>query len=598
MDHLLAIALGPVQEFIATARRTRDLFAGSRLLSEAAACAAKALAKEVGVQNLIFPAPESEAALETPVPAPESEATHKTLAEAGIPNVLLVRVPEGKDPKGLGEKALKAAKDCLLARAREVFTPRKDHLLWEEALEQVKDLLEGYYAYLPLKGDYPGARERLMALLAARKNTRDFAPASWGSPAYKSSLDGARESVLRLPQEGADRLRVRLGLRPGEYLSGPDLLKRWWQTKHGFLSTTHVAALPFFEGVRRVGQEELLRRALEDLAQLAGEEARAGTYHPVLRDTPFAKWDVRLLYETRLAEFPALAEDSGLLERARARLRELWRALSQKGVRAPPGAYYALLHADGDRMGEALDRLKTPEAHRRFSKTLALQFAAEVKGLVEAHGGALVYSGGDDVLALLPLHKALMTAKALAERFREVMAPFGGPEKAPSLSVGLAVVHHLEPLQDALDLARRAEKQAKEGKPQRNALCVAYSPRSGSERMARGRWDEKPPLTRRLLRYADLQRAGEVPSRAAYELSALVREAGDALPDEALVAEALRILGRREMRQAYREELEAWLRTGEDVRRLAGELLLARPFAEALDQAGVPVESREVWDAH
>jgi len=585
MDHLLAIALGPVQEFIATARRTRDLFAGSRLLSEAAACAAKTLAKEVGAENLIFPAPKSEAALET-------------LAQAGIPNVLLVQVPEGKCPKALGEAALRAAKDCLLARAEEVFAPRKDHLLWDEALKQVEDLLEGYYAYLPLKGDYPGARERLMALLAARKNTRDFAPVAWGGPAYKSSLDGARESVLRLPQEGADRLRVRLGLRPGEYLSGPDLLKRWWQTKDGFLSTTHVAALPFFEGVKGAGQEGALEEALKDLVQMAGEEARARTYHPVLRDTPFVKWDVRLLYETRLAEFPALDENPGLLERARARLRELWRALSQKGVKAPPGAYYALLHADGDRMGETLDHLKTPEAHRDFSSTLALEFAAQVKDLVEAHEGALVYSGGDDVLALLPLHKALMAAKVLAKHFQEVMARLGGPGKAPSLSVGLAVVHHLEPLQDALDLARRAEKRAKEEEPKRNALCVAYSPRSGSERMVRGRWDEDPPLTRRLLRYADLQRAGEVPSRAAYELWALVREVGEAFPDEALVAEALRLLGRREMKPAYREELGSWIRTGADVRRLAEELLLARPFAEALDQAGVPVESREVWDAH
>jgi CRISPR-associated protein Cmr2 len=584
MDRLLAIALGPVQEFIATARRTRDLFAGSRLLSEAASCAAKALAKEVGVENLIFPAPQDENQLEK-------------LAEAGIPNVLLLRVPEGKDPGKLGEAALEAAKDCLRARAEEVFAPRKAHLLWDEALSQVKDLLEGYYAYVPLE-DYPRSRERLMALLAARKNTRDFAPVAWGSAAYKSSLDGARESVLRLPQEGADRLRVRLGLRPGEYLSGPDLLKRWWQTQHPFLSTTHVAALPFFEGVREAGQEGVLQDALKDLAQLAGEEARAGIYHPVLEGTPFAQWDVRLLYESRLEEFPAFAEDPELLEKAKARLRELWRALSQRGVKVPPGSYYALLHADGDRMGETLDRLRTPEEHRRFSNALALGFAAEVKRIVEAHGGALVYSGGDDVLALLPLHKALMAAKALAERFQKVMAPFGGPGKAPSLSVGLAVVHHLEPLQDALDLARRAEKRAKEGEPKRNALCVAYSPRSGSERMVRGRWDEDPRLTRRLLRYADLLRAGEVPSRAGYELWALVQEVGEAIPGEALVAEALRILGRRAMEPKYQEELGRWVQTGEDVRRLAEELLMARPFAEALDQAGVPVESREVWDAH
>ena len=585
MDYLLAIALGPVQEFIATARRTRDLFAGSRLLSEAAARTAKTLAREVGSENLIFPAPEDEAELEK-------------LAEAGIPNVLLVRVPEGKDPKLLGERALEAARDYLLERAKEVFEPHQDHLLLNDALAQIQDLLEGYYAYLPLGGDYPRAREKLMALLAARKNTRDFAPVTWGSPAYKSSLDGARESVLRLPQEGADRLRVQLGLRPGEYLSGPDLLKRWWQTPHGFLSTTHVAALPFWEGVKRRGQEEALRKALEDLAQWVGEEARARADHPVLRDTPFAQWDVRLLYESRLEEFPALAENPGLLDKARDRLRRLWNELAQGGVKAPPGAYYALLHADGDRMGETLDRLRTPEEHRRFSKDLAQKFAAQVKSIVEEHGGGLVYSGGDDVLALLPLHQALSAARALADRFREVMAPFGEEGKKPSLSVGLAVVHHLEPLQDALDLARRAEKEAKEGEPKRNALCVAYGPRSGSERMVRGRWDEEPPLTRRLLRYADLLRAGEVPSRVAYELWALVQEVAGVLPDEALVAEALRILGRKEMKPGYREELGAWIRTARDVRRLAEELLLAQPFAEAMEQAGLPIESREVWDAH
>jgi CRISPR-associated protein Cmr2 len=116
--------------------------------------------------------------------------------------------------------------------------------------------------------------------------------------------------------------------------------------------------------------------------------------------------------------------------------------------------------------------------------------------------------------------------------------------------------------------------------------------------MVRGRWDEDPRLTRRLLRYADLLRAEEVPSRAGYELWALVQEVGEALPGEALVAEALRILGRRAMEPKYQEELGRWVQTGEDVRRLAEELLMARPFAEALDQAGVPVESQEVWDAH
>ena len=40
MNHLLQIAIGPVQEFIAAARRTRDLWFGSYLLSEISKAAA------------------------------------------------------------------------------------------------------------------------------------------------------------------------------------------------------------------------------------------------------------------------------------------------------------------------------------------------------------------------------------------------------------------------------------------------------------------------------------------------------------------------------------------------------------------------------
>ncbi len=123
-----------------------------------------------------------------------------------------------------------------------------------------------------------------------------------------------------------------------------------------------MAALPFWEGVRRAGLEGALRKALEDLGRLVGEEARARTHHPALRETPFGEWDVRLLYESRLEEFPALAEDPGRLEEARDRLGKLWRELSRGGVKAPPGAYYALLHADGDRMGRPWTGSRAPKS--------------------------------------------------------------------------------------------------------------------------------------------------------------------------------------------------------------------------------------------
>ena len=51
---LLEITFGPVQGFIASARRSRDLWAGSRLLSEVARGAAFALRKRGA--RLIYPA--------------------------------------------------------------------------------------------------------------------------------------------------------------------------------------------------------------------------------------------------------------------------------------------------------------------------------------------------------------------------------------------------------------------------------------------------------------------------------------------------------------------------------------------------------------
>ena len=46
MNYLLSVTVGPVQDFIAAARRCRDLWFGSYLLSEVSKAAAKALQKQ------------------------------------------------------------------------------------------------------------------------------------------------------------------------------------------------------------------------------------------------------------------------------------------------------------------------------------------------------------------------------------------------------------------------------------------------------------------------------------------------------------------------------------------------------------------------
>jgi CRISPR-associated protein Cmr2 len=58
MKYLFLVSIGPVQEFIASARRTRDLHFGSWFLSELSRAAASAINAQNG-SSLIFPAPEN-----------------------------------------------------------------------------------------------------------------------------------------------------------------------------------------------------------------------------------------------------------------------------------------------------------------------------------------------------------------------------------------------------------------------------------------------------------------------------------------------------------------------------------------------------------
>lgn len=85
MSHLLSIAVGPVQELIAAARRTRDLWFGSYLLSEISRAVAKSVEADGG--KLIFPA--------------SADAMN-------VANVILAELPKG-DPKDVAAKAKLAA---------------------------------------------------------------------------------------------------------------------------------------------------------------------------------------------------------------------------------------------------------------------------------------------------------------------------------------------------------------------------------------------------------------------------------------------------------------------------------------------------------
>jgi CRISPR-associated protein Cmr2 len=454
MTYVFTVSIGPVQDFIASARRSRDLRFGSGLLSELS----KAAAHEVAagdVSRLVFPSPDRPEDLE-----PKSGFN--------VANKIVAVVDE--KPEAVGEKVRGAVLRRLLEITENAFGRLEGDFDNEMALAQVTDLPEVVWAAVELsdgQGDgYARARSAAEALLAARKTTRDFRQAAWGKDVPKSSLDGQRESVIPEPvfrSMSADELRRRYGVREGERLCGVGLLKRHGSRGDGdrFFSTSHVASLPLIESIAPGHAAEVrgFAKTLESLGVTRGDMGNVpGAPHPA-----FGSYDGHLLFAERLREYLPGEET---LAAARSALEQF---LSAAAGGRRPIPYYALLLADGDRMGKIIDSQRDVGAHRRLSRALA-GYAGKARDIVESHKGSLIYAGGDDVLAFAPLHTVLLCARQLAETFRTSMKGFRDLERAsPTLSVGVAVAHHLNPLSDTLALARSAEKRAK-AFPGKNAL--------------------------------------------------------------------------------------------------------------------------------
>lgn len=255
---------------------------------------------------------------------------------------------------------------------------------------------------------------------------------------------------------------------------------------------------------------------------------------------------------------------------------ELFRRLATARKERPVPTYYAILMLDGDRMGawlrgeltpkmrsllgdETVRRLVEahggkepagldsrrpigPEIHAAISQALGHFASQTAPRVVEEHQGTLVYSGGDDVLALLPVERALSCASALEASFRR-WCPLEGPSmgSAATVSVGLAVVPIREDLRLALETARSCERRAKAAG--RNRLAITLLRRSGGGERALFSWPAVPLLQR----LSDAFRDPRASDRWSYRLRELLPTlASPRVPEGARRAELLRQAKRSE----------------------------------------------------
>ena len=543
MSHLLAISVGPVQEFIAAARRTRDLWFGSHLLSEVSRAVAKAV-KEHG--NLIFPA---------------------SSVAGNVANIILVELNAGADPKDIAVEAKKGAQNCWLEFAKEAQHEASGVIRTDIWNDQVQDVIEFYAAWVARLSTYQEDRARVMRLLAGRKNCRDFLPAMGRAGVSKSSLDGQRESVLKDGDRTDWPKKIRLS--PGEQLDVVGVTKRLGKKKGEsdprYSSVARVAAETWLQGVELRGELQGLKDACQKLVSKGLNTVREEKYQ-------YFPYEGTIIYKDRHTD---LRKELGLGERE---LDEVAKVLKHLG--GEPNPYLAVLVADGDKMGEAISKIDSVKKHQDFSRELA-GFATGAEAIVNNSNGALIYAGGDDVLAFVPVDKCLGCARALRNDFHTRLKL--------TLSVGVAIGHFMENLEDLLEYGRTAQKHSKQ--PDRDGLAIHLHKRGGAPIQIRGGWDSQ--LDQRIRKFADLLNAGSIPSKLPYELRTMVKTYErwpQATANDAIQQDLFRLISKKQggdigsVRNVLAEYLQNM--TAERLLAFAEELLVARQIAAALKQSG------------
>ena len=293
-----------------------------------------------------------------------------------------------------------------------------------------------------------------------------------------------------------------------------------------------------------------------------------------------------------------------------------------------PRKYFAVLMMDGDNMGEWIagdkmpkyqdvlhpvikeklknppyhkdwqeiletNRLMSPAIHGFISKALGDFSLKLVRYIVEnRHPGKLVYAGGDDVLALLPVDSVLEVSRELRAAFsgeiftgevgtdrecndfevrfgqqktgyiwleltkgdttsRRLLATMGYKATA---STGIAIAYYKQPLDMTLQEVRKAEKAAKSSG--RNAFGLTFLKRSGEIMSAKAKWtyNENLDTVKILQEFQNRFASGEISSKFPYMLRMEAETLASLNNPAIFCSEIKRLLKRQEGTQKLSED--------------------------------------------
>ncbi len=450
--YLFLFTISPVQSFILQASKTRDLKAGSDILSDLISYAIESIKENT--PQIIFPAEKN------------ASKPNRFIAELEFENE--------SEVSEFGETLSKRIREKFRKIAEEVFKKECKGTEYPGNFEQqIEDFLEVYWAARPLGADYQKTYSEIERLLASVKNVKAFRQIT--EKGRKCSVCGERNGLFyaankngkkpAFTQEDAIRLYE---LKSSETLCAVCFMKRNYKTKEmEFPSTADIALMGNFE------------RIISKIAD-AGTKTQLKN---IKEKEPAILLAEKLEEEEEFENLPALGMDYD-------EIKKLWEKFRDKAKdnKIKISRYYGLLMFDGDKMGNWLSGANLPEKgrlrefHEIFTAKLG-EYAENAQNYLDSNNrGKTVYAGGDDFLGFLNLENLFSTLHELRMMFdRQVNQPLGKAfnlEKPITFSAGITVAHYKTPLRIVLQRTREMEKKAKD-KGDRDAFAICVMKHSG-----------------------------------------------------------------------------------------------------------------------
>jgi CRISPR-associated protein Cmr2 len=527
MKYLFLFTVSPVQRFIQAARKTGDLYAGSRLLSELSL--RSALFAQAEGANVIFP---------------HINQTERGDLPKSIPNRFLAEIDADSQHvvKELG-KELGANIQRLLAHWCKEVEDSLGLAHNPDFYKQVNNYFEWFYAFEPYNASFELVYPKLEKKLGEIKNLRSFQPFSEMGrkcsihPEFNAVLYRTKDKI-RMPREQIDRCwnanKYHLDLsvvNENEYISGITLLKR----SAGIILKEQIDAFP--------STAEIAVMDLVDLAKLHQLKKNGFDAQLIFKENQNEAYLRKHNLQHRLSVAEVKKHADNLFSDNQNGYSELTK-------------YYAALMYDGDSMGKWLSGefcpkgTKLQDFHRDFTKKLG-DFALRAKELVDGQNrGRTVYAGGDDYFGLLNLHTLFVTLQDLRQAYHEeVNIPLKElyhMEKDLTFSAGVAISHYKMPLSETVHWAHEMETEAKNEDESKDKLAIAVLKHSGERNTFVIPWKNESGRF-----YCDsigklyaLVRENFVSNGVFQKVRQAVLEFGETKNDEMVIAEVRRIVNR------------------------------------------------------